>query len=29
MSRYLLNFARRSLPKFMLSGVGLASKDVM
>ena len=27
MSRCLLNIAKRSLPKLILSGVGLASKD--
>jgi hypothetical protein len=27
MSRSLLNIAKRSLPRLMLSGVGLASKD--
>jgi hypothetical protein len=27
MSRCLLNIAKRSLPKWILSGVGLASKD--
>ena len=29
MSRCLLNIAKRSLPRLMLSGVGLASKDAV
>jgi CRP-like cAMP-binding protein len=29
MSRSLLNIAKRSLPRLMLSGVGLASKDAV
>ena len=29
MSRTLLNIAKRSLPRLMLSGVGLASKDAV
>jgi hypothetical protein len=29
MSRYLLNIAKRSLPRLMLSGVGMANKAAM
>jgi hypothetical protein len=29
MSRSLLNIEKRSLPRLMLSGVGLASKDAV
>jgi hypothetical protein len=29
MSRYLLNIEKRSLPRLMLSGEGLASKDAV
>jgi hypothetical protein len=29
MSRFLLKIVKRSLPRFMLSGVGLASKDAV
>jgi len=29
MSRYLLNIEKRSLPRLMLSGDGLASKDTV
>ena len=29
MSRTLLNIAKRSLPRLMLSGVGLASKEAV
>jgi hypothetical protein len=29
MSRSLLNIAKRSLPRLMLSGVGLTSKDAV